>query len=366
MGSHSKPARFPPLPRSFRGRSHELRTLQAVVRAQHPTTLALVGGGGSGKSTLACVLGHRLKRHFEGRLLWVRIGAWDRTTVMQMMAIQLGQRPDSDPTEAVRKALGVGRSLVVLDNHEDDRVTAGMLDALRDLPVTWLITARRCLLGGVTIFPVVPALVALQKSPFPAVAKITRLLRWHPVALDLADALVTGGFTTEVELGQRLRARGVDRVTPLAHEDDVPEVRGVVLEGLRHLSLPARRMLGALTHMRGDHMDRDSLGVLAQARGRTDASIEALRGLRLIQEPWPGRYALHATVHYALQCTLPFDAETISRHYLAWLERSPERILAEQTHLFALMDWAQEKRDLETILRVHALAALLENVEGRA
>lgn len=358
--SDSRLARFPPLPRSFRGRAHELRTLEAVVRAQHPTILALVGGGGSGKSTLASVLGHRLRRDFDNRLLWVRIGAWDQTTVMQMMAIQLGEKPASDPTKAVRKALSVGRSLVVLDNHEDDRVTAGTLEALRDLPVTWIITARRCLLGGVTIFPVVPALVALQKSPFPAVAKLTRLLRWHPVALDLADALVANGFVTDVELELHLRARGVDRVTPLAHEDDVPEVRGVVQEGLRHLWAVPRRMLGALAHMRGDHMDRDSLAKLSTARGRADASIEALLRLRLVQEPWPGRYALHATVHYALRTTLPFDEDAIARHYLEWLEKRPDRILAEQSHLFALMDWAQEKRDLDTILRVHALAALLE------
>lgn len=281
--------------------------------------------------------------------------------MLQIMALQLGLPASKDPARAIRRALLERPSFIVLDNHEDDAATAGTLETLRGLPVTWVITARRCLLGGVTIFPVVPPLVTMQKSPFPRVAKLTRILRWHAVALDLADALVGSGMTTENALELRLLAQHVDRVVPLAHEDDVPEVRAVVLESLRHVSPIAKRMLGALAHMRGDNMDRSSLRDLSKAGRHADRAIDSLVRLRLVQEPAPGRYALHATVHYALSSVLAFDEDRIAEHFLLLLENSPERIGAEQTHLFALMDWAQEKRDLTTILRVHKLA---ENLEG--
>ena len=357
----SRPAlQFPPLPPSFRGRTTELRTLRAILRAQHPTALALVGGGGSGKSSLACVLGHRERRAFRGRLVWVRIGAWDSTTALQMMAVQLGLSASGDPTAAGRRARAGGPPCAGLHTPEDAATTATTLEALRGLPVTWVITARRCLLGGVTIFPVVPPLVALQKSPFPAVASLTRLLRWHPVALDLADALVTGGSCSARELERSLLARRIGRIAPLDHEDDVPEVRGVVAEALRFLPPTARRMLAVLAHMRGDHMDRASLAELARAGRRARSALEALLRSRLLQEPSAGRYALHATTRHALLQTLAFDEDAIALHYLHLLERRPERLLAEQTHLFALMDWAQERRDLGAILRVQTLAGLFE------
>ena len=55
-----------------------------------------------------------------------------------------------------RRFASRGDALVVLDNHEDDRAVARVLDALRGLPVTWIVTARRCLLAGMTVHPVVP------------------------------------------------------------------------------------------------------------------------------------------------------------------------------------------------------------------
>jgi hypothetical protein len=349
--------RFPPRPSSFRGRGNELRTLAAIVRSQHPTAIALVGGGGSGKTTLAIALAHHLRKDFGSRLVWIRIGAWERTTVLQMMALQLGLTATSNPTRALRRALSAGPTFAVLDNHESDATTAGTLDALRGLPVTWVITARRCLLGGVTLFPVVPALIASQKSPFPAVAALTRLLRWHPVALDLADALVTGGYCSVTELEQSLLARKVDRITPLEHEDDIPEVRAVVHESVRHLPPASRRMLAVLASTRGDHMDGASLASLARARGRS--GLDALLRLRLLLQPSPGRYALHATTRHVLAKTFTFPEDAIARHYLALLERHPERLAIEQTHLYALMDWAAEGRGVGAFLRVQALAERL-------
>lgn len=328
------------------------------MRAQHPTALALLGAGGSGKTTLAAALGHRLRRHFGGRIAWVRIGAWDRTTVLEMMALELGAGRLADrPLARVRGALHEGPTLVVLDNHESDAVTARVLDELSGLPVTWLLTARRCLLGGVTLYPIAPPLIGAQQSPFPAVAPLTRLLRWHPVALDVADALVTSGRVTVPELGRRLARRGVGRISTMEHEDDIPEVRGVVSEAFGHLTPLGRRMLGVLAHMGGDHMDRGSLEVLTSRQGAARA-VDDLVGLRLVQCPAEGRFALHATIRHAARRLAPTDEGLIHAHYLALFEAETGRIRGEQTHLFALMDYAQAHAVQGLILRVHELAAL--------
>lgn len=349
---------FPPSPRSFRGRTRDLATLAALVQTHHPAKVALVGAGGSCKSTLAAALGHKLMRSFEGRVHWFRIGAWDPRTLAAMMATRFGKSAHGEAAlRTVRRILmESGPSLIVLDNHEDDAATAALLDAMRDAPVSWVITARRSLLSGVTVFPVVPPLVNAGKSPFPRVTEITRLLRWNPVALDLADALVASGVTTVTELASFLVDRGVERVRPVDHEDDLPEVGLLVERGFRASPPASRRMLGVLAHMGGDHMDTESLAALSKAGRKADPALARLIELRLVQEPVRGRFTLHATVRHAVwKRTAPLS-DALLNHYVSLLERAPERLDLEQTHLFAAMDHAQEKGDLDTILRVTRVA----------
>ena len=115
-----------------------------------------------------------------------------------------------------------GPTFIVLDNHEDDREMARLLTLLDGLPVCWVITARRCLLSGVSVFPVVAPLSTARRSPFPRVAELTDVLRWNPLALDVANALCATGAVTARALRAWLVAHGVLRVAPIAHEDDLP------------------------------------------------------------------------------------------------------------------------------------------------
>ncbi len=376
---------FPPKPPAFFGRRTELRTLVSLVEAEAGAKIALVGSGGSGKSTLAAALGHTLRRHFQNNIHWFRIGAWDSRTLFAMMAHRFrlfGSTSSKRASQAKGSANAMdtfstnprallqrhfkknGPHLIVLDNHEDDAATAALLDALQSDNVTWIITARRCLLGGVTVFPVVPPLVTVGQSPFPTIATMTRLLRWNPVALDIANALVENNEITADALGKWLKSKGILRVRPVEHEDDLPEVALLVERAWNGLAPEGQRMLGVLAHMGGDHMDDQSLGALASTKtplstAEVQKNIARLLSLRLMQEPIKSRYTLHATVRHAvLKRTAPLP-ERLFEHYVSLLEASKERIEIEQTHLFAAMDYAQETSDLQKILRVQKVTLSL-------
>jgi hypothetical protein len=217
------------------------------------------------------------------------------------------------------------------------------------------------LLAGVLIFPVTAPLVTSGRSAFPRVAQLTRLLRFNPLALDIADSIVTTRTVTSAALGDALRQRGITRVTVIEHEDDLPEVALLVDFAWRRLSPASRRMLGVLAHMEGDHMDEESLAILAGAARARQVALGPLRRFHLVQEPAPGRFALHAVVRHAVQRrTRPAHAR-VFEHYVTLLEREPERLLLEQSHLFAAMDHANRTSDLAAMIRVEHL---LERLQG--
>jgi len=356
---------FPPPPRALKGRRTELATLERTVRSAAPTRIALVGSGGSGKSLLACALGNRLRRFFGGNVHWFRIGAWDFRTLSEMLALGFGTPLGDGRVRALARFFREsGPRLIVLDNHENDSATARLLDAFAATPVTFVITARRCLLAGVLAFPVTAPLVTAGKSAFPRVAPLTRLLRFNPLALDIADGIVASRQATAATLGEALRKAGVERVVAIEHEDDLREVALLVDWAWRRLSPESRRMLGVLAHVEGDHVDAASLATLARvARGR-ERALGALLTWRLVQEPVAGRYALHAVVRHAVARRTRSAPERCFEHYVSLLERAPERLFLEQTHLFAAMDHAHRTNDLHAMLRVERLAKCLEDAHA--
>jgi hypothetical protein len=352
------PPRFPPPPR-LRGRASELATLARTVLGTAPARIALVGAGGSGKSVLAAALGHRLARRFPAGVHWFRVGAWDARTMGEMLALRFGTSRERHALfPELRARLGDAPRLVVLDNHEDDRAMARFLDELAGTPTSFLITARRCLLAGVLIFPVTAPLVTSGRSAFPRVAALTRALRWNPLALDIADALVLSRAVTVRALAAYLDAGGVARVRVIDHEDDLPEVALLVAWAWSRLDAASRRVLGLLAHVDGDNVDHASIGVLARVRDPARA-LEPLRRWRLVQEPMRGRFALHAVVRHAVTRRTEGNPARVFEYYVSLLERDPGRLQEEQTHLFGAMDYAHRTSDLGRMLRVERLLDLV-------
>ncbi len=327
----------------------ELATLERAILASRPSRVALVGPGGSGKSVLAAALGHRVAHAFGGRIDWVRIGAWDFRTCVELLAMRFRVKTLGE----LRPLFGRDERLVVLDNHEDDHATAKLLNAFARTKVSFLLTARRCLLGGVFVFPVTAPLVTSGRAAFPRVRELTARLRWNPLALDLADAIVATRASSVKALGRDLAAKGLGRVRALDHEDDVPEVALLVDWCWRRLPRESRRVLTVLAHTGGDHVDVESIARLSRQAPR--AGLAELVRLRLVQEHFEDRFALHAVVRHAVQKRTRFDPARFYAHYVGLLERDPARLQWEQTHLFAAMDWAYRIADRARILRVEAL-----------
>jgi len=352
---------FPPRPRGMKGRSAEVSTLARTILATRPTRIALVGSGGSGKSMLAAALGHRLRAAFGGRVDWFRSARWGFYTLSEMIALRFGTGRGDGRVQRLHKFLSRGpQRLIVLDNHENDGAVERLLNTFSESNATFVITARRCLLAGVVVFPVVAPLVTSGKSAFPRVAALTRLLRWNPLALDIADGIVGSRAASAKALGKFLQGAGVTRVRTLEHEDDLPEIALLVDWAWRRLSAAARRILATLAHIEGDHVDAVSLAKLAKVT-RLGPALAELERWRLVQQPVRERYTLHAVVRHAVVRRTKPDADRVFSHYVTMLEEHPERLQLEQSHLFASMEHASRKNDMDGLLRIEALARKLSD-----
>jgi hypothetical protein len=340
----------------MKGRRGELSTLVRTITATRPTRIALVGPGGSGKSMLAAALGASLHARFGGRVDWFRSGAWSFYTLSEMLALRFGTGRGDGRVQRLQEFLARGpQRLVVLDNHENDAAVARLFEALPDCQATFIITARRCLLAGVFIFPVVAPLVTAGKSAFPRVAALTRLLRWNPLALDIADGIVGSRAASAKSLGEFLSGAGVTRVRALEHEDDLPEIALLIDWAWPRLSAASRRALGVLAHVEGDHVDAASLAKLARV-ARLAPALAELERWHLVLQPVRDRYTLHAVVRHAVAKRTKPDTDAVFSHYVTLLEEHPERLELEQSHLFAAMEHASRKNDMMALLRIEALA----------
>ena len=97
---------------------------------------------------------------------------------------------------------------------------------------------------------------------------------------------------------------------------------------------------------------------------RLGPALGQLERWHLVQQPLRERYALHAVVRYAVARRTRPAAERVYEHYVTLLERHPERLELEQSHLFAAMEHAYRKSDMNALLRVNALAEKLERAQS--
>lgn len=343
----------------MKGRKTELDMLARTIETARPTRIALVGPGGSGKSMLAAALGHRLKNSFGGRIDWFRSAAWGFYTLSEMLALRFGTGGDDDRMRRLRDFLTQGpERLIVLDNHENDAAIQRLFEALAGTQASFIITARRCLLSGMFIYPVTAPLVTSGTSAFPRVAALTRILRWSPLALDIADGIVASGEASAKSLAAYLEDAGIEKVRALEHEDDLPEIALLIDWAWARLGTQARRALAVLAHIDGDHVDVVSLAKLARVR-KLEPALAELRRWRLVQQPVHERYTLHAVVRHAIAKRTRSDADRVFAHYIGLLERYPERLELEQTHLFAAMEHASQNNDMNALLRIEELVRRL-------
>jgi hypothetical protein len=172
--------------------------------------------------------------------------------------------------------------------------------------------------------------------------------------------LVKTGAVTAPALGTWLERAGVGRVSAIAHEDDLPELRLLVRWAWPRVGGAGRRLLTVLAHLEGDHVDATALVALARAGRGARAALARLLRWHLVQQPLPGRYALHATVRHAIESRTRFDQRRAVAYFVRLLERHPHRLDLEQTHLFAAMDHANATSDLGLTLRLERLLERLE------
>jgi hypothetical protein len=129
------------------------------------------------------------------------------------------------------------------------------------------------------------------------------------------------------------------------------------------LSVAAHRTLAVLAHLEGDHVDAVSLAKLARV-ARLGPPLAELERWHLIQQPVSKRYTLHAVVRHAVARRTKLDADRVFSHYVTLLERHPERLELEQSHLFAAMEHASRKNDMNALLRIEALVRGLSGAES--
>ncbi len=245
----------------------------------------------------------------------------------------------------------------MLDNHEDDRAMEQLFEAFVDANATFVITARRCLLSGVLIYPVIAPLVTSGRERVPDAWQRSRAccagIRWRSTSPTASWRRV---LRARKRSGSSCEDAGVTRVRALEHEDDLPEIALLIDWAWPRLRVEARRALAVLAHVEGDHMDAASLAKLARV-ARLGPALAELERWHLVQQPLRERYTLHAVVRHAVARRTKPAPERVFEHYVTLLERHPERLELEQSQLFAALEHAYRKSDMNALLRVNALAA---------
>lgn len=123
------PSNLPTRLTTFVGRARELQEVADLLEASR--LLTLTGPGGIGKTRLALEVARRVRAQFPGGVWWIDLASVaEPASVLDELARILGvtSAPTVEPGDAVARALGRRRALLLLDNCE--HVVTGVAEAL--------------------------------------------------------------------------------------------------------------------------------------------------------------------------------------------------------------------------------------------
>ena len=337
---------FPARPSPFRGRAAELRRCRGLPLGPAPAAGA-GGPGGGGKSTLAAALGHRLRARLSRRARVVPGGRWDHRTLLEMLAIRLGV-PLGGFRDRARRLRALRRRLAgaatCSSSSTTTRTTARWRAFWRARRPPGRLAAHRAPLPALGRLGLSGGCAAGHAGPQPVPAG-RRAHRAPALESARARHQQRAGRDGRRQRGRAARLAGRAAAwracASIAHEDDLPELAPARPLGVAPLAAPADALLTVLAHLRG-RSHRCALAARSLRAGRRRRRRRALASRRwhLVQQPLPGRFALHAIVRYAIEGRTRFDQRRARRPLRRLLERHPERLDLEQTHLFAAMDHA--------------------------
>ncbi|MEU0202046.1 BTAD domain-containing putative transcriptional regulator [Streptomyces sp. NPDC006237] len=338
------PAQLPPPPAHFTGRAAEREALGRALTAATPHPTAVVSGmPGVGKSALALHVAHALAERFPDGQLYLNLhGATPGmtpltpgqalTALLRDLGTEPGRIPELPDAAAalLRSLLAPTRTLLVLDDAASAAQVRPLLPGGAGCAV--IVTSRSPLtaLDGVARFPLAPlsdeesadllrtASGRAGLDGTDAARLLVELTGRLPLALRVVAARLAArqALTPDVLAGQLAAAD--DRLRHLEYDDlSVRRSLAVAQDALAASEREADRD-AALTLRRIGALDLPTYGapLLARLTGtgetRTEAALDRLVDVALLEETAYGRYAPHDLVRdFARERAKSREADTI-------------------------------------------------------
>lgn len=331
----------------FVGRTEALRQLDTLVRDPasrspgHALISLITGPPGVGKTALAVRWADRVAHAFPDGQLYLDLRGYDPTDAPLEPARAMRRLLDAlqVPSAAIpaeldaqagvyRSHLADRRMLVVLDNARDAQQVRPLLPGSAGCQV--IVTSRSQLPGlvashaamQVRLAPftaaeardlLVQRLGAARVSAEPgAVTEIVTRCAYLPIALTVAAARAATTPELPLETTATKLREADQRLNVLAGADPATDVRAVFAWSYRALSPPAARLFRLLGLASGPEITGPAAASLAGVGlPSAAASLAELADSHLVNEPVPGRYALHDLLRsYAAELSAAVDAES--------------------------------------------------------